>query len=139
MRKRGVLRALGEDVSEARARADAATVRRLRLVNAVSATAFVLGGSLFAIGAALAQGDVGAPLLPASVYLAGGVFFSTGGYTALLQVINAPRQRPGVASRPSPGAGGRCNGGGWSGSAALCFSPAPWSSRSTWSTRSSPT
>ncbi len=79
MRKRGVLRALGEDVSRARARADAATARRLRLVNAVAATAFVLGGSLFAIGAALAQADVGGPLLPASVYLAGGVFFSSGG------------------------------------------------------------
>jgi hypothetical protein len=102
MRKRGLLRALGEDVSRARARADAATVRRLRLVNAVSATAFVLGGSLFAIGAGLAQWDVGGPLLPASVYLAGGVFFSTGGYTALLQVINGPRQRPGGGFEAEP-------------------------------------
>jgi hypothetical protein len=48
-------------------------------VNAVAATAFVVGGSLFAIGAVLAQGDVGGPRLAAGVYLAGGVFFSTGG------------------------------------------------------------
>jgi len=93
MRKRGVLRDLGEELTEARARADAATLTRLRRVNAVSATAFVIGGSLFATGAALAQGDVGGPLLPASVYLVGGVFFSTGGYAALLQVINGPRER----------------------------------------------
>jgi len=50
-----------------------------RQVNAVSATAFVIGGSLFAIGAALAQGDVGGPRLAGAVYLVGGVFFSTGG------------------------------------------------------------
>lgn len=92
MRKRGVLRDLGEELTGARARADAATLTRLRRVNAVSATAFVIGGSLFAIGATLAQGDVGGPLLAASVYLVGGVFFSTGGYAALLQVINGPRE-----------------------------------------------
>jgi hypothetical protein len=50
-----------------------------RRLNAISATAFVVGGSLFALGAALAQGDVGGPRLVAGVYLAGGVFFSTGG------------------------------------------------------------
>jgi hypothetical protein len=52
---------------------------RRRTLNAVSATAFVIGGSLFAIGAALAQADVGGPRLVAGVYLAGGVFFSSGG------------------------------------------------------------
>ena len=50
-----------------------------RRVNAISATAFVIGGSLFAMGAALAQGDVGEPRLVAGVYLVGGVFFSIGG------------------------------------------------------------
>jgi hypothetical protein len=50
-----------------------------RLVNRIAATAFVVGGSLFAVGAALAQGDVGGPRLAAGVYLVGGVFFSTGG------------------------------------------------------------
>jgi hypothetical protein len=95
MRKRGVLKALDEELSEARAWADANTMRRLRRINAISATAFVIGGSLFAIGAALAQADVGGPLLPACVFLVGGVFFSTGGYSALLQVINGPREGPG--------------------------------------------
>ncbi|MGE5408757.1 MAG: hypothetical protein ACM3NV_09095, partial [Syntrophothermus sp.] len=94
MRKRGVLRSLGEDLSAARARADALTMHRLRIVNAVAATAFAVGGSLFAIGAVLAQADVGGPLLPASVYLCGGVFFSTGGYVSLLQVVNGPRELP---------------------------------------------
>jgi hypothetical protein len=65
---------------------------RSRTINAVSATAFVIGGSLFAIGAALAQGDVGGPRLAAGVYLAGGVFFSGGGYAAVLQVVNGPRE-----------------------------------------------
>jgi hypothetical protein len=52
---------------------------RERRLNAVAASAFLVGGSLFAIGAALAQGDVGGPRLVAAVYLAGGVFFSSGG------------------------------------------------------------
>ncbi len=72
------------------------TARRLRLVNAVVATAFVLGGSLFAIGAALAQGDVGGPRLAASVYLVGGVFFSSGGYASLVQVVNEPDELEGL-------------------------------------------
>jgi hypothetical protein len=63
-----------------------------RWINAISATAFVAGGSLFAIGAALAQGGVGGPRLAAGVYLAGGLFFSTGAYTAVLQIVNGPRQ-----------------------------------------------
>lgn len=52
---------------------------RLRWLNAIAATAFVIGGSLFAIGAAMAQGDLGSPRLVAGVYVVGGVFFSTGG------------------------------------------------------------
>lgn len=66
-------------------------MRRRGLVNAVAATSFVVGGSLFAIGAALAQGDVGGPLLPASVYLAGGVFFCSGGLASVLQAAGGPR------------------------------------------------
>lgn len=83
-----------------RRRAD--TYRDRPLVNAVAATSFVIGGSLFAIGAGLAQGDVGGPLLPASVYFAGGVFFSTGGYVSVLQVANAPRRRPDGGFEPRP-------------------------------------
>ena len=64
---------------------------RRRLVNAVAATSFVVGGSLFAIGAGLAQGDVGGPLLPASVYLAGGVFFCSGGWFSIVLAAPGPR------------------------------------------------
>jgi hypothetical protein len=51
----------------------------VRRVNALAATAFVIGGSLFALGAALAQADLGSPRLVAGVYLLGGAFFSVGG------------------------------------------------------------
>ncbi len=70
--------------------------RRLRLVNAVAATAFVVGGSLFAIGAALAQSGA-SPTLYLSVYMVGGVFFSTGGYASLVQVVNEPEEPGGMA------------------------------------------
>ncbi len=63
--------------------------RRLRRTNAVAATAFIVGGSLFCIGALLAQADVGGPRLAAAVFAAGGVFFTTGGYTSVLLVANA--------------------------------------------------
>ena len=63
--------------------------RRSALVNAVAATAFLIGGSLFALGAALAQAGVN-PTACATIYLVGGVFFSTGGYTSVLQVVNEP-------------------------------------------------
>jgi hypothetical protein len=55
-----------------------------RWVNAIAASAFVVGGSLFAVGAALAQADLCSPRLVAGVYLAGGVFFSGGGYASVL-------------------------------------------------------
>jgi hypothetical protein len=48
---------------------------------------------LFAIGAALAQADIGGPRLAAVVYMVGGVFFSTGGYSSVLLAINAPHRR----------------------------------------------
>jgi YrhK-like protein len=54
-----------------------------RRVNAIAATAFVIGGSLFAIGAALSQADLGEPRLIAAIYLAGGVFFSSGGFASI--------------------------------------------------------
>jgi hypothetical protein len=63
--------------------------RRSVLVNAVAATAFLIGGSLFALGAALAQAGAN-PTACATIYLVGGVFFSTGGYTSVLQVVNEP-------------------------------------------------
>ncbi len=60
------------------------------LVNAIAATSFVIGGSLFAIGAGLAQADVGGPLLPAGVFLAGGVFFCSGGAFSILLAARGP-------------------------------------------------
>jgi hypothetical protein len=64
--------------------------RRSVLVNAVAATAFLIGGSLFALGAALAQAGVN-PTACATIYLVGGVFFSTGGYASVVQVRAEPR------------------------------------------------
>lgn len=51
----------------------------------------MVGGSLFCVGALLAQGHVGGPRLAAAVFAVGGVFFTTGGYASVLQVANAPR------------------------------------------------
>jgi hypothetical protein len=59
-------------------------------VNAVAASAFLVGGSLFALGAALAQAGVN-PTACATIYLVGGVFFSTGGYASVVQVRAEPR------------------------------------------------
>src|SRR5689334_148899 len=92
LRKRGVLVAGGEDQAAAEVRADSATRRRLTRINAVAATAFVIGGSLFSIGALLAQAHVGGPRLAAAVFMVGGLFFTTGGYASVLQVANAPRE-----------------------------------------------
>jgi hypothetical protein len=63
--------------------------RRLLRTNTVAATAFVIGGSLFCLGALLAQADVGGPRLAAAVFVVGGVFFTTGGYASVLLVVNA--------------------------------------------------
>ncbi|MEU6878964.1 hypothetical protein [Streptomyces sp. NPDC046712] len=91
-RRRGVLavRAPGSEAGR-HARADEVAVRRLRRLNVVAATAFVIGGALFAAGAAVAQFGSGDATQSASIYFAGGLFFNTGGYASLLQVINAPR------------------------------------------------
>jgi hypothetical protein len=67
-----------------------ATVRRLGRANLVAATAFILGGALFALGALLAQLDVGSAWDVDVVYLVGGVFFSVGGYVSVLQASNTP-------------------------------------------------
>ncbi len=65
--------------------------QRLRRANTIAATAFLVGGALFAIGAALAQAGVDETVC-ATVYLIGGVFFSIGGYTSVLQVVNEPER-----------------------------------------------
>ncbi|MFF4850603.1 hypothetical protein [Streptomyces sp. NPDC001194] len=95
-RKRGALsvRGPGDTVATASA-ADAEASRRLRRLNAIASGAFVIGGALFALGAAIAQFGSGDAVACASVYFAGGLFFNTGGYTSLLQVLNAPRHSAG--------------------------------------------
>ncbi|HET7121498.1 MAG TPA: hypothetical protein VFI17_09665 [Solirubrobacterales bacterium] len=91
LRKRGLLLGGGEAPEAARGRPDPTTARRLTRINAVAASAFVVGGSLFALGALFSQAGVGPPRLSAAVYAVGGVFFTTGGYSSVLQVANAPR------------------------------------------------
>ena len=64
---------------------------RLRRMNWVAAVAFTIGGSLFAVGAWVAQVGSGDATTSASIYFAGGLFFNAGGYGSLLSAINAPR------------------------------------------------
>ena len=63
---------------------------RPQLLNLASAIAFTIGGSLFALGAALAELGSADLTAPACIYFAGGLFFNTGGYVSVLQVINPP-------------------------------------------------
>ena len=67
-----------------------AIAARLRRVNWVTASAFTIGGRLFAIGAAVAQLGSGDAATAASVYFAGGLFFSTGAYASLLEATTRP-------------------------------------------------
>ncbi|MFE7274197.1 hypothetical protein [Streptomyces sp. NPDC057623] len=99
-RRRGIIAVRPPGSSATRhTSADEAALRRLRRLNAAAATAFVIGGALFAVGAGIAQLGSGDPTTCASVYFAGGLFFNTGGYVSLLQVINAPRHVPGGEGR----------------------------------------
>lgn len=63
---------------------DQVLTRRSTRLNLVAAVAFVLGGSLFALGAAFAQlGVVSLPTVNVT-YLVGGCFFTLGGYVSIL-------------------------------------------------------
>ncbi|MFE4000017.1 hypothetical protein ACFX43_14625 [Nocardioides sp. YIM B13467] len=68
---------------------DQVLTRRSTRLNRVAAVAFVLGGSLFALGAAFAQ--LGATSLPTVnvTYLVGGCFFTLGGYVSILLADSA--------------------------------------------------
>ncbi|MFF1794067.1 hypothetical protein ACFVXQ_07520 [Kitasatospora sp. NPDC058263] len=91
-RRRGVLAVCaGQGPASMTAGADAVGLGRLRKLNTIASVAFVVGGALFAVGSAVAQFGSGDPTLSACIYFAGGLFFTTGGYAALLQVVNAPR------------------------------------------------
>jgi hypothetical protein len=68
------------------------TARRLGRINLVAAISFMIGGSLFALGAFLAQNTGEAARTIDTVYLVGGFFFSLGGYTSVLQASNAPTE-----------------------------------------------
>lgn len=99
-RRRGVLAVRPRGATTTRhTRADAVAITRLRRLNAIAAIAFVIGGALFAAGAGVAQFGSGDATACASIYFAGGLFFNTGGYTSLLQVINAPRHVGGGEGR----------------------------------------
>lgn len=63
-------------------------MRRSGRLNLVAAVAFILGGSLFALGAAFAQLDVGTLATVNITYLVGGGFFSLGGYASILLAVN---------------------------------------------------
>ena len=60
--------------------------------NLLAAVSFFIGGSLFALGALFAQLDVGSLVTVNVTYLAGGFFFSLGGYVSIL--LAPPHQRP---------------------------------------------
>ncbi|MFD5411324.1 hypothetical protein [Streptomyces nojiriensis] len=95
-RKRGTLSVRGPGDTAGRvSTADPGALRRLRRLNVTASGAFVVGGALFAVGAAVSQFGSGDPLVSAWVYLVGGLFFNTGGYVSVLQVLNAPRHAPG--------------------------------------------
>jgi hypothetical protein len=89
-RRRGVLRRVGTDDGDVPQAPDAAVARRLGRLNVIASLAFIAGGLLFALGAAVAQLGSGDAATSAAIYFAGGLCFNTGGYTSLLQAINAP-------------------------------------------------
>jgi hypothetical protein len=68
--------------------------RRLVRINLVSSCAFVIGGSLFATGAFLAQRGE-ALVTVNTTYLVGGFFFSLGAYASVLLVANTAQRPPG--------------------------------------------
>ncbi|RYJ02593.1 MAG: hypothetical protein EON52_19285 [Actinomycetales bacterium] len=59
-------------------------------VNALAGVSFTIGGTLFAIGALMAQLGLGSVRDDAVVYLVGGVFFSLGGYLSVLLAGRGP-------------------------------------------------
>ncbi len=66
---------------------------RMVRINLVAAVAFILGGSLFALGAVFAQLGIGTLVKVNVTYLVGGFFFSLGGYASILLVVNATRDQ----------------------------------------------
>lgn len=102
-RKRGTftVRNAGEVTVRTRP-ADNLALARLHRLNTTAASSFVLGGFLFALGAALAQLGPSVPRNWAAVFFVGGIFFSAGGYASLLQAINAPRPERAAGALVTP-------------------------------------
>lgn len=81
---------------------DQVLTRRSTRLNLVAAVAFVLGGSLFALGAAFAQlGVVSLPTVNVT-YLVGGCFFTLGGYVSVLLADNTDEHMPWWRFRSRP-------------------------------------
>lgn len=90
-RKRGaVIIRSAANADDVHRHAGPTALSRLRRLNAISSATFVIGGAFFALGAAVAQFGSGSATTCAVIYFVGGLFFNTGGYTSLLQVINSP-------------------------------------------------
>lgn len=89
-RRRGLLTLHHPDRGATGVHAEPATARRLTRLNVIAGISFFLGGSLFAIGAFMAQLEIGTLKAVDVTYLVGGVFFSLGGYVSVLQAVNAP-------------------------------------------------
>lgn len=70
---------------------DNTEARPARVRNLVAAVSFFVGGSLFALGAVLAQLGVTRLVTVNVTYLVGGFFFSLGGYVSIL--LARPHQR----------------------------------------------
>src|SRR6478735_6430058 len=73
---------------------------RLTTINLVAAVAFILGGSLFALGAVFAQLWEVALLTVNVSYLVGGFFFSLGGYASVLLALNSGTGDVGTSRAP---------------------------------------
>lgn len=81
---------------------DQVLTRRSTRLNLVAAIAFVLGGSLFALGAAFAQlGVVSLPTVNVT-YLVGGCFFTLGGYVSILLAGSTDEHMPWWRFRSRP-------------------------------------
>ncbi|MCQ4082356.1 hypothetical protein NGB36_17555 [Streptomyces sp. RB6PN25] len=102
-RKRGaVMVSSAENPQGVPRHADLAARSRLRRLNAIASWAFAIGGALFVLGAAVAEFGSGDASTCAVIYFVGGLFFNTGGYASLLQVINSPRPENGPHELVTP-------------------------------------
>jgi len=89
-RKRGFIEVVRDGIVR-RVRARPAVAIRLGRCNTVSGISFFLGGGLFSLGAVLSEVGSTPALTLNWIFLAGGFFFSSGAYAALVQELNSPR------------------------------------------------